>query len=330
MNIYVTGGEGFLGLNLIQRLVRDGHTVVSLDDQSTSDPLAKVLAIADEPKMADVTWLHHDVVELDPTNWRADWPSPDAIFHLACPASPPRYQKDPIKTLRTCIEGSWNVFELGRRLEALVVHASTSEIYGENWGTMSEEMVSKVRCNGPRSCYDVGKMAAETVAREYPDVRVARIFNSYGPYMDPGDGRMIPNFICQLLGGRDLTVYGAGDQTRSITYATDTIDGLVRLLNWGAIADTTPEERTFNLGSEIERTVRDVAELVISTGMVMGVPDAPGIGISHKHKLPEDDPPRRRPSTRRAQLVLGWEPKIGMFQGLAQTIEYFERRLGGR
>ena len=325
-NVWVTGGEGFLGLNLIKRLVIEGHHVVSFDNRSTSDPGARLLITADEPRMTDVVWIPGDVADIE-NCWRGDTQEystvPDAIFHLACPASPPRYQRDPIATLRTCFEGSLAVFRLAASLGQIpVVLASTSEVYGERHGIMSEDDMSNVRCNGIRSCYDVGKMAGEALAREFPCVRVARIFNAYGPYMYPDDGRMIPNFVCQLLRRHALTIYGGGQQTRSLAYVDDTIDGLMRLWRFQPGPDG---DRTFNIGSETERTVTDVAELVRHVGVSMG---HAYVDVNSRHAMPEDDPPARRPSTRLAQLRLGWEPRIGINQGLAKTIAYFERRLG--
>jgi len=311
----VAGGAGFLGSNLCSRLLADGWEVVCVDNFQTGR--ARNLAgLADHPRFSV---MRHDVIE-SLGGMRAD-----RIYNLACPASPVHYQADPLKTLRTCILGSMQLLELARRCGARVLQASTSEVYGDPLEHPQREGYwGHVNPVGPRSCYDEGKRCAETIFMEYARregvvVKIARIFNTYGPRMAPDDGRVVSNFIVQALAGQPLTIYGDGTQTRSFCFVDDLIDGLVRLME-------SPDEvsRPVNLGNPAELTMLEMADMVrVLTGAQ--------VPLVHRN-LPKDDPMQRCPDISLARRWLGWIPLVDPAEGLARTVAYFneERRLGGR
>ncbi|WP_349961622.1 UDP-glucuronic acid decarboxylase family protein [Rhizobium sp. ZPR3] len=307
--ILVAGGAGFLGSHLCDRLLQDGHEVICVDDFSTGrmDNLWHLL------RYDTFSFIRHDVIA------SLDLPVSE-IYNLACPASPPHYQADPIHTMKTCVFGSLNLLELAALHQARIFQASTSEIYGDPLvHPQPENYWGNVNSFGPRSCYDEGKRSAETLFRDFHaqhgvDIRIARIFNTYGPRMRPDDGRVVSNFIVQALKGQDITVYGDGSQTRSFCYVADLINGFVRLM-----ADQTSIHTPVNLGNPAEFTVRDLAEQVIAiTGS--------NSKIVHK-PLPIDDPRQRRPDITIAKRELGWEPSVALADGLKSTIAYFERQL---
>ena len=305
----MTGGGGFIGSHLTRRLLSDGHQVTVLDDFSTStrDNLRDV---ASHPHM---TVIEQDVVHpvvLDV----------DLIYHLACPASPVHYQRDPVKTMKTCVVGSMNVLELAKRTRATVLLASTSEVYGDPAvHPQGEEYWGHVNPIGPRSCYDEGKRCAEALffsyrAQEALPVKVARIFNTYGPHMQPDDGRVVSNFIVQALQGRALTIFGDGQQTRSFCYVDDMVDGLVRLMSTSY--DVTGP---VNLGNPEEVAMADLARQVL---------DLVGGGSRLDFRpLPVDDPRRRCPDITLARELLGWEPTTQLAAGLVSTVESFQDAL---
>ena len=308
MRILVTGGAGFLGSHLCDRLLRDGHEVICLDNFFTGrkENLAHLLA---NPFFELV---RHDVI--DPFKVEVD-----QIYNLACPASPPHYQYNPIKTTKTSVMGAINCLGLAKRLKARVFQASTSEVYGDpHVHPQPEAYWGNVNPIGRRSCYDEGKRCAETLFFDYHrenkvDIRVARIFNTYGPRMHPNDGRVVSNFVVQALRGEDLTIYGDGTQTRSFCYVDDLIEGFVRLMNQAETVGPV------NLGNPGEFTMLQLAELTLKLV-------ASKSRIVHK-PLPSDDPKQRRPDISLARKALGWEPTIGLEEGLKRTIEYFRRQL---
>jgi UDP-glucuronate decarboxylase len=307
--ILVTGGAGFLGAHVCERLVGEGHEVVALDDLSTGTEEN----LADLVRRGAVKLVVGDVVA--PIRIDAD-----AIIHLACPASPAHYQRDPCRTLRTAVGGTESVLERARALRVPVLIASTSEIYGDpEIHPQPESYRGKVSTIGPRSCYDEGKRCSEALVAAYEqmhgvDARIARIFNTYGPRMQFDDGRVVSNFIVQALEGRSLTIYGRGDQSRSFCYVDDLVEGLLRLLRH-------PENPgPINLGNPEEYTIRELAEQVVRlVGRDGGL---------ETHPLPVDDPIRRRPNIERAQSILGWLPMVPLATGLAHTIADFRQRLG--
>jgi UDP-glucuronate decarboxylase len=307
--ILVAGGAGFLGSHLCKRLLLEGNEVVCVDNFSTGrlENLRHLL------RFGSFSFIDHDVVEA------IDVPV-DEIYNLACPASPPHYQADPIHTMKTSVIGSLNLLELASRYQARIFQASTSEVYGDpEIHPQPESYWGHVNSFGPRSCYDEGKRAAETLFYDFHrargvDIRIVRIFNTYGPRMRPDDGRVVSNFIVQALRGEDITIYGDGTQTRSFCYVDDLIEGFHRLM-YGAHAITTP----VNLGNPGEFTVTELAERVIAlTGS--------GSRLVYR-PLPVDDPRQRRPDISVAQLELGWSPRIALDEGLRATIAYFERQL---
>jgi UDP-glucuronate decarboxylase len=320
--ILVTGGAGFIGSHLVKRLVREpGTSVHVLDDFSTGRranlPDGELTSVSNS-----LTVERGRVEDIDVHVSKNG--TIDEIYHLACPASPVHYQRNPVATLHTAIGGTANVLKLAREHHARVVIASTSEVYGSpGVHPQPESYWGHANPIGPRSCYDEGKRAAEAFAVAYRkqyglDVRIARIFNTYGPQMQPDDGRVISNFIVQALRGEPLTVYGDGSQTRSCCYVADLVDGLVRLM----AADPSEDVATpVNLGNPEERTVREIAQAVMD--LVNG---CTADRIVHK-PLPQDDPPRRRPDIERARKLLGWTPKISLEEGLAATVSYFAKRL---
>ena len=304
MRILVTGGAGFLGSHLCDRLLNDGHEVLCLDNFFTGRKQNIAHRLAD-PKFE---LIRHDVT--DPFRVEVD-----QIYNLACPASPPHYQYNPIKTTKTSVMGAINCLGLAKRVKARIFQASTSEIYGDpDVHPQPESYWGNVNTIGRRSCYDEGKRCAETLFFDYHrengvDIRVVRIFNTYGPRMLADDGRVVSNFIVQALKGEDLTVYGDGSQTRSFCYVDDLLEGFIRLMN---------QEKTvgpMNIGNPGEFTMLQLAELVLKK--VGGRSK-----ITHR-PLPADDPKQRRPDISFAKETLGWEPKVPLDQGLDRTIAYF-------
>ncbi len=307
--ILVTGGAGFLGSHLCERLLAQGANVLCLDNFFTGTRL-NVEHLLDnkhfELSRHDVTFpLYVEV---------------DQIYNMACPASPVHYQHDPVQTTKTSVHGAINMLGLAKRLRAKILQASTSEVYGDpSVHPQTEEYWGNVNPIGPRSCYDEGKRCAETLFFDYwrqhkLRIKVARIFNTYGPRMHPNDGRVVSNFIVQALLKRDITVYGDGEQTRSFCYVDDLIDGLIRLMD-------TPEAITgpINIGNPDEFSMLQLASLVIEmTGSRSR--------IVHRPK-PEDDPRQRRPDISQARTVLNWQPKTPLKEGLKRTIDYFDQLL---
>jgi UDP-glucuronate decarboxylase len=307
MRILVTGGAGFIGSHLIDRLMEQGHEVICLDNFYTGT------------RRNIVKWLGNPYFELI----RHDITEPirlevDQIYHLACPASPIHYQYNPVKTIKTNVLGTLYMLGLAKRVKARFLLASTSEVYGDpDVHPQTEEYRGNVNCIGPRSCYDEGKRVAETLAFEYyrehkVDIRVARIFNTYGPRMLENDGRVVSNFVVQALRGEPLTVYGQGSQTRSFCYVSDLVEGLMRLMNGDFIGPV-------NLGNPDEYTILELAQVI--QGMIN-----PEAELVYK-PLPEDDPKQRQPDITRAKTYLDWSPTIPLNQGLKMTIEDFRSRL---
>jgi UDP-glucuronate decarboxylase len=305
----VTGGAGFLGSHLCERLLADGHHVLCVDNffTGTKDNVAHLLS---EPRFE---LMRHDItfplyVEVD------------EIYNLACPASPIHYQYDPVQTTKTSVHGAINMLGLAKRVRAKILQASTSEVYGDpEVHPQIESYWGHVNPIGVRSCYDEGKRCAETLFFDYRRqhnlrIKVARIFNTYGPRMHPNDGRVVSNFIVQALHGEPITIYGEGKQTRSFCYVDDLIEAFVRVM-------ATPDDFTgpVNLGNPVEFTIRQLAELVISmTGSPSKLQFKP---------LPADDPTQRQPNILLAKSALGWEPSVRLEQGLAKTIDYFRKLL---
>jgi UDP-glucuronate decarboxylase len=307
--ILVTGGSGFLGSHLCERLLKEGHEVICLDNFFTGSR-ANVEHLFDDHRFELV---RHDVT--DPLTMEVD-----EVYHLACPASPIHYQRNPVRTIRTAVQGTLNMLDLAREAKARILIASTSEVYGDPVEHPQRESYwGNVNPIGPRACYDEGKRAAETLFFDYRRTRgvrikVARIFNTYGPRMHEDDGRIVSNFVAQALKGEPLTVYGDGRQTRSFCYVDDMVQALLALLE-------SPEEVTgpVNLGNPEELPVLAVAERVLElTGSASPVRFLP---------LPADDPRRRRPAIERARSLLGWRPRVRLDEGLRSTIEDFRRRL---
>ena len=303
--VLVTGGAGFLGSHLCERLLQDGHEVLSVDNYFTG----RKANIEHLLGASNFEALRHDVTV--PLQAEAD-----EIYNLACPASPVHYQFDPVQTVKTSVMGAINMLELAKRLKVNVLQASTSEVYGDpSVHPQPEFYWGNVNPIGPRACYDEGKRCAETLFFDYHrqygvQIKVVRIFNTYGPRMHPADGRVVSNFIMQALRGEPITIYGEGGQTRSFCYVDDLVDGLIRLME-------TPAQTTgpINLGNPSEFTIRQLAELVLQlTGSKSGLQFRP---------LPEDDPRQRQPDIALATTVLGWTPKTALAEGLAPTIAYF-------
>ena len=307
--ILVTGGAGFVGSHLCGRLIEDGHDVLCVDNFFTGNR-DNILGLIDEPHFE---LMRHDVtfpiyVEVD------------EIYNLACPASPVHYQYDPVQTTKTSVHGAINMLGLAKRTKAKILQASTSEVYGDpEVHPQTEDYWGNVNPIGPRGCYDEGKRCAETLFFDYHrqydvNIRVARIFNTYGPRMHPDDGRVVSNFIVQALRGKPLTIYGDGSQTRSFCYVSDLIEGLVRLMD--ASKEITGP---VNLGNPREMTIRELAEQVIQmTGAKSKLEQKP---------LPGDDPTQRCPDIGLAKKQLGWEPAVALEEGLEKTIQYFKETL---
>ena len=308
--ILVTGGSGFLGSHLCERLLKDGHEVVCLDNFFTGSR-ANVEHLLDNHRFE---LMRHDVTERMTMEV-------DEVYHLACPASPIHYQRNPVRTIRTAVEGTLNMLDLAREAKARILIASTSEVYGDPTEHPQRETYwGNVNPIGPRACYDEGKRCAESLAVSYAmqyavEVRIVRIFNTYGPRMHENDGRVVSNFVVQALRGEPLTVYGDGQQTRSFCYATDLIEGFIRLMASPHGVDPV------NLGNPRETTVRELAEMIKKlTGSRSEIVKEP---------LPTDDPTRRRPDISRAQKLLdGWGPKVPLEEGLSATVADFAKRLG--
>ncbi len=301
--ILVTGGAGFIGSNLCKRLLERGDYVICLDNFFTGSR-QNVENLLGSPNFELV---EHDVVEPFYTDV-------DEIYNLACPASPPHYQYDSVKTLKTSVLGIINMLELAKKCGAKILQASTSEVYGNPLVHPQDESYwGNVNPIGVRSCYDEGKRAAETLMMDYRrqysvDTKIVRIFNTYGPKMSPDDGRVVSNFVMQTLRGEDITVYGDGMQTRSFCYVDDLVEGLVRMMS-------SDEVGPVNLGNPSERTVLDFAKLVVElTGANSKIVFKP---------LPSDDPVKRQPNIELAKAKLGWEPRVDIKDGLRKTIEYF-------
>ena len=309
LRVLVTGGAGFIGSHLCERLLQDGYEVLCVDNLYTG-ARQNVHHLLSNPRFE---LLRHDVcfplyVEVD------------EIYNLACPASPIHYQLDPVQTTKTSVHGAINMLGLAKRVKAKILQASTSEVYGDPAvHPQAEDYWGNVNPIGPRSCYDEGKRCAETLFFDYHrqhamPVKVARIFNTYGPRMHPNDGRVVSNFVVQALQNRDITVYGDGSHTRSFCYVDDLVDGLMCLMG-------TPDEITgpVNLGNPGEFTIRELAEEVIElTGSSSRIIHLP---------LPVDDPRQRRPDISKANELFGWKPTVGLRDGLLKTIAYFERLL---
>jgi len=310
----VTGGAGFLGSHLCARLLERGDHVICLDNFYTGKR-ENVAALAEGAHARELEIVRHDIVE-------PYFVEVDEIYHLACPASPVHYQRNPVRTLKTSVVGTMNVLELARETGARVLVSSTSEIYGEpELHPQPEHYWGHVNPIGRRSCYDEGKRCGEALCAAYSkqhgvDVRLVRIFNTYGPRMHEGDGRVISNFITQALHGDPITIYGDGTQTRSLCYQSDLVAGLVAMM----ACDHDPGP--VNLGNPEEMTVREIAERVIAlTGSDSPLQFCP---------LPADDPTRRRPDIAKARRVLGWAPRVSFADGLAETIEYYRARMPAR
>jgi len=305
----VTGGAGFLGSHLCERLLEQGRDVLCVDNLFTGTK-QNVLRLLDNPYFE---LMRHDItfplyVEVD------------EIFNLACPASPIHYQFDPVQTTKTCVHGAINMLGLAKRVKARILQASTSEVYGDpSVHPQTEAYWGNVNPVGPRSCYDEGKRCAETLFFDYyrqhdVAIRVARIFNTYGPRMHPNDGRVVSNFIVQALKGLPITVYGKGTQTRSFCYVSDMVEGLIALMD-------APDEVTgpVNLGNPTESTILEIAELILEkTGSSSEIAFKP---------LPADDPKQRQPDITLARTKLNWQPAVPLDRGLGETIAYFEKTI---
>jgi UDP-glucuronate decarboxylase len=308
--ILVTGGAGFLGSHLCDRLIERGDDVICVDNYFTGRK-ENIRHLIGHPRFE---LIRHDIVH--PLFLEAD-----QIYNLACPASPVAYQLNPIKTIKTSTVGVVNVLGLAKRCKARLLHASTSEVYGDpTIHPQTEDYWGNVNPLGPRSCYDEGKRVAESLLVNYHlahkvDVRIIRIFNTYGPRMDPHDGRVISNFIMQALRGEDITIYGDGTQTRSFCFVSDLIDGMMRLM------DQNETIGPVNIGNPGEYSMIELAEEILrqvnSKSRLVHV------------ELPLDDPKQRCPDITRARAVLGWEPKVPLTQGLKPTIEYYREVLAG-
>ncbi|MCB2055698.1 MAG: SDR family oxidoreductase [Geminicoccaceae bacterium] len=307
--VLVTGGAGFIGSFLCERLVEEGHEVLAVDNYYTGRR-SNIVHLLDRPNFEV---MRHDITF-------ALYVEVDQIYNLACPASPGHYQFDPVQTTKTSVHGAINMLGLAKRTKARILQASTSEIYGDpNVHPQPEDYWGHVNPIGPRACYDEGKRCAETLFFDYHrqhgvDIKVARIFNTYGPRMHPNDGRVVSNFIVQALSGEPVTIYGDGSQTRSFCYVDDLVDGLIRLMN-------SPDDITgpINLGNPGEFSILQLAQMVLAkTGSKVSI---------ERRTLPRDDPRQRQPDIARAQSLLGWSPTVGLEQGLDRTIAYFTNAL---
>ena len=307
--ILITGGAGFIGSHLCERLLNEGNEVICLDNFFTGSK-DNIRHLLDNNRFELV---RHDIT-------KEYYAEVDQIYNMACPASPPHYQYNPIKTIKTSVLGVTNMLGLAKRCRATILQASTSEVYGNPLvHPQTEAYWGNVNPIGIRSCYDEGKRCAETLMMDYHrqnkvDIRLIRIFNTYGPNMDPNDGRVVSNFIVQALQNKDITMYGDGTQTRSFCYVSDLVDGIIKMMN---------NEQKFigpvNLGNPSERTVYDLAKLIIrltnSNSQIKFQP------------LPQDDPLQRKPNISLAKKELNWEPKVDIEEGLLKTIEYFAKKI---
>ena len=312
MRILVTGGAGFIGSHLCERLLSEGYEVICLDNFFTG----RKQNIAHLLDFKSFELIRHDVTE--PILLEVD-----QIYNLACPASPVHYQYNPVKTVKTSVMGMINMLGMAKRVKARILQASTSEVYGDPLiHPQTEDYFGNVNPIGLRSCYDEGKRVAETLMMDYNrqngvDTRIVRIFNTYGERMLENDGRVVSNFVVQALRGDELTVYGDGSQTRSFCYVSDLVDGLVRLMN----AEAADIHLPVNIGNPGEFTMNELANEV---GKCVGRE----IKIRHL-PLPQDDPKQRQPNIDRARKVLGWEPKVPLADGLKKTVDYFRATIGG-
>ena len=310
MRILITGGAGFIGSALSKRLLREGNEIWCLDNLSTGH-MENITDLMDNPQFH---FMHRDVT--DPVDI-----SVEQIYNLACPASPEHYQKEPVQTSKTCFLGALHTLELARKYNATILQTSTSEIYGDPLvHPQTEDYKGNVNPIGIRSCYDEGKRIAETLffdyARQYgTNIRVVRIFNTYGPNMAPNDGRVVSNFIIQALKGERITVYGDGRQTRCFCYVDDMVEALIRMMN-----NSKGFDGPVNLGNPVEMTVAELAEKIIRL--------TDSSSSLEYRELPQDDPTRRKPDISLAKKMLGWEPKVSLEDGLKETISYFKTRLG--
>lgn len=309
MRILVTGGAGFIGSHLCERLVREGHDVLCLDNFFTGSK-RNILPLLGNPRFE---LIRHDITE--PILLEVD-----RIYNLACPASPIHYQYNPVKTIKTSVMGTINMLGLAKRVRARILQASTSEVYGDpHVHPQTEEYWGNVNPIGIRSCYDEGKRVAETLMMDYHrqngvDIRIIRIFNTYGPRMAENDGRVVSNFIVQALRGEDLTVYGEGNQTRSFCYVDDLVEGMIRMMECEGFVGPV------NLGNPSETTILEFARTILElTGSKSTVIFKP---------LPADDPKQRRPDISLARKKLGWSPSVDVTTGLQRSIEYFAGVVG--
>jgi len=308
LRILVTGGAGFIGSHLIEKLLLEKHYVISVDNYYTGNPVNTALFKKNE----NFEFIRHDVnfplyIEVD------------GIYNLACPASPVHYQKDPVQTLKTSVQGSINLLGLAKRTGAKILQASTSEIYGDpKINPQVEEYWGNVNPIGPRSCYDEGKRVAETLFFDYHrqhklDIRVARIFNTFGPRMSFSDGRVVSNFIYQALYNNDITIYGTGEQTRSFCYVDDLVDGLIKLFNQDSVY------QPINLGNpepiSMNELAQEIIDLTNSKSKIVNL------------ELPIDDPRDRKPDIEKAKNILNWKPLVSRKEGIQKTIEDFRKRL---
>ncbi len=322
--ILVTGGAGFIGSHLCERLVSDGHEVLCLDNYFTGDK-TNIVHLMNNPKFE---LIRHDVTE--PILIEVDW-----VFNLACPASPIHYQYNPVKTIKVNVLGALNMLGLAKRVKARIMQASTSEIYGDpDVHPQKEEYWGNVNPIGRRSCYDEGKRVAETLFFDYMrqnrvDIKVVRIFNTYGPRMRPDDGRVISNFIVQALSNEPITIYGDGSQTRSFCYVDDMIEGMIRMMDCETGERVRERDYTkqylsgfpgpVNLGNPHEVSILSIAQKVVEMS-------GSGSEIVF-HPLPEDDPKRRCPDIVKARVNLGWQPSVQLDEGLEKTIRYFKKKV---
>jgi len=309
--ILVTGGAGFLGSHLCDRLVARGQDVICVDNFFTSQK-SNVEHLLGKPNFE---LIRHDVTH-------PLWLEVDEIYNLACPAAPGHYQYNPIKTIKTSVMGAINMLGLAKRTKAKILHASTSEVYGDpDIHPQPESYRGNVNPIGPRACYDEGKRAAETIMFDYHrsnrvNIRVVRIFNTYGPRMHPFDGRVVSNFIRQALASEDITLFGDGSQSRSFCYVDDLIDGLLKMMD---LPDNTPGVTgPVNVGNPVEFTIRELAEQVVTLAGSQSK-------IVLARPLPEDDPAQRQPDITLARKMLGWEPKVQLADGLRKTIDWFRK-----
>ncbi len=308
--ILVTGGAGFIGSHLCERLLEAGHEVVCVDNLFTGRR-KNIKHFLDHDRFE---FIRHDIIQPLLVDV-------DQIYNLACPASPIHYQDNPVKTIQTNVVGTYNMLELARQLKARILQASTSEVYGDpHVHPQTEGYWGNVNPIGPRACYDEGKRCAETLLTDYHlqngiQVRIARIFNTYGPRMAMNDGRVVSNFAIQALQGEPITIFGDGSQTRSFCYVDDLVEGLIRLMNY----ENENAAEPINLGNPQERTILNLAELI----MQIAGSKAEIVNLA----LPKDDPKQRKPNISRAKERLDWEPTIGAEQGLLDTVEYFRQEL---